>query len=283
MRWINKRHKKHRKQGHSIVKMFLQNGWNNDVGRYINASYSDLQSERKMEHLLLREQGCLCCYCMRTISVKHKTTLEHILPRKTKESDSNKIYHYLNTARFMKRYVKWTEEPPHKRIKVPPYPHYCAYENLVASCDGSVWDMNEPDKLASKVHNTCNNIRKDKDIIPMFFDSEIERKLLYERDGELTYDEEIYGTTIDAIQLEHSALKLMRKSWAKLAKTQYTIDEVQKAVNDEQLRQTVLGEIGLTAAENDFLQRKNIWGLFYEYRWFYDYFKYRRDKIKFLR
>lgn len=283
MRWINKRHKKHRKKGHFIVRKFLEKGWDDKVGRYVNTTYSDLQGEHKMEHLLLREQGYHCCYCMRAISVKHKTTLEHILPRKTKENDHNTICHYLNTARYMNRYVRWSKEPPHGRIIVPPYPHYCAYENLVASCDGSVWDMSNPDMLASKVHNTCNNIRKDSKIVPMFYDSQVERRLLYERDGELTYDEAKYRDTIDAIRLEHATLKLMRKSWAQIANTQYDIGNVEKAIDDVQLRESILGELSLLAAEHDFLQRKNIWGLLYEYRWFYDYFKYRRDKIKFLR
>ena len=283
MRWINKRHKKHRKEGHFIVRKFLQNGWNDEVGRYVNTTYSDLQGGHKMEHLLLREQSYHCCYCMRAISVKHRTTLEHLLPRKTKENDYNTICHYQNTTRFMKRYVRWTQEPPHGKIKVPPYPHYCAYENLVASCDGSVWDMSNPNALASKVHNTCNNIRKDTKIVPLFYDSQVERRLLYERDGELTYDEVKYRDTIGAIQLEHATLKLMRKSWAQIANTQYCIEDVKKAINDEHLRQNILGDLRLSAAEYDFLQRMNIWGLLYEYRWFYDYFKYRREKIKFLR
>ena len=280
MRWINKRNKKYRKQGHSIVRKFLQQGWNKELGKYVNASYDDLKGQRRMERLLLREQGYVCCYCMRKISVKNKTTLEHILPRKTKENDHNKICHYLNTARFMKRYVKWTDEPLYHKVKTPPYPHFCAYENLVASCDGSVWDMDNPNALASTVHNTCNNIRSDKEIVPMFYDPLVERRLIYERDGELTYDEAKYEATIGAIKLEHDTLKLMRKVWAQISKTHYSADDVKNAILNENLRLNILDELTINAANSDFLKRKHIWAMLYEYHWFYDYFKYRRDNIK---
>ena len=283
MRWINKRHKKNRKRGHAIVRKFLHRGWNDEIGKFVNTSYADLKGERKMERLLLGEQEYHCCYCMRAISVKHKTTLEHIMPRKTKADDHNTICHYLNSARYMKRYVKWTEEPPRQRVKTPPYPHYCAYENLVVSCDGSVWDTSNPDAIASTVHNTCNNIRSDQEIVPIFYDPQVERKLLYERDGELTYDEYKYASTIGAIKLEHATLKLMRQSWAQIAGTQYTTDDVKRAIEDEQLKQNILDNLNLSAADLDFIQRKNIWELLYEYRWFFDYFRYKRDKIKLLR
>lgn len=283
MRWINKRHKNNRKRGHTIVRKFLHNGWNGELGKFVNADYDELKRERKMERLLLKEQGYYCCYCMRAISIKNKTTIEHILPRKTKVDNHNTICHYLNTARYMKHYVKWTDEPPRQRMENPPYPHYCAYENLVASCDGSVWDMSNPDALASTVHNTCNNVRSDQEIVPMFYDPQIERRLLYERDGELTYDEAKYSKTIDAIKLEHSTLKLIRKTWAQIVSKKYTIEEVKRAIGDEKLRLDILDELILAVADIDFLRRKNIWGLLYEYRWFYDYFKYRKNKIKFLR
>lgn len=282
MRWINKRNKENRKRGHAIVGGFLRRGWNAETDKYINTSYDSLKGERKIERLLLREQGYHCCYCMRAISVKYKTTIEHILPRKTKKDNYNAICHYLNSSRFMKRYVRWTDEPPRQKMKVPPYPHYCAYENLVASCDGSIWDKNQPDIFTGSLHNTCNNIRKDKEIIPLFYDSQIERKLIYERDGELTYNETKYGETIGAIKLEHGTLKLIRRAWAQIANTLFTVDDVKKAVDNDRLRLTILDSMVIAAADYDFLSRTNIWELLYEYRWFYDYFKYRRDKIKYL-
>ena len=283
MRWINKRHKKNRKYGHAIVRKFLHDGWNKNLMKYVNTGYDELKGERKMERLLLKEQGYYCCYCMRAISIKNKTTLEHILPRKTKADNHNAICHYLNTACYMKKYVKWADEPPRQRMENPPYPHYCAYENLVASCDGSVWDMSNPDALASTIHNTCNNVRSDQRIVPMFYDPQIERRLVYERDGELTYNEAKFSETINAIKLEHATLKLIRKSWAQIVNNQHIIEDVKRAIDDEQLRQDILGELKLSVADIDFLRRKNIWRLLYEYRWFYDYFKYRKNKIKFLR
>lgn len=272
MRWINKRNRKNRKQGHAIVNKFLRRGWDKTLGRYVNCCYSDLQGEGKMTRLLLREQGYLCCYCMRAISYKSHTTIEHVLPRKTNKEDKNAITHYMNSAHFMKRYVKWTEEPARYRVKVPPYPHYCAYENLVASCDGSVYDLSNPDfQYPSRLHNSCNNFRKNEKIIPMFYLKNVNRLLIYERDGELSYDEK-FRPTIEAINLEYDTLKLMRKAWAKVSEW-YSVKDVKKAIADEQLRNDIIDDAQFNAFDGNLLRRPNLWALFYEFRWFYTYFK----------
>ena len=271
MRWINKRNRKNRKQGHAIVAKFLKRGWVEQFGRYINSSYSNLQGEGKMTHLLLREQGYFCCYCMRTISYKRHTTIEHVLPRKTKKGDYNTITHYLNSIGFMKRYVKWMEEPPKRKVKVPPYPHYCAYENLVVSCDGSVYDIENPDyRYPSKLHNCCNNFRSNDEIIPMFYLKKINKLLTYERDGELTYDDK-YKATIEAVNLEHDTLKLMRRAWAKVSRW-YTVDDVKRAMTDLTFRNEIIDDSLMNAFDSNILQHSNFWNLFYEYRWFYTYF-----------
>lgn len=272
MRWINKRDKQNRKQGHAIVTKFLKRGWDKTAGKYVNCHYSDLQGEGSMTHLLLREQGYVCCYCMRAISYKKHTTLEHVLPRKTKKDDYNTIIHYLNAARYMKRYVKWTDEPPQYRVKVPPFPHYCAYENLVASCDGSVYDINNPDyQFPSRLHNCCNNIRDKKEIIPMFYLKNINRILIYEYDGELTYDDK-YESTIKAINLEYPTLKLMRRAWAKISRV-YNVEDVKKAVVDKELREVIIDDLLLSSADGYLLKKDNFWNLLFEYRWFYTYFR----------
>lgn len=272
MRWINKRNRKHRKKGHSIVSKFLRRGWEKESGRYVNCSYSDLLREGQMTHLLLHEQGYMCCYCMRAISYKGHTTIEHVLPRMTKAIDHHTILHYLNSARFMKRYVRWSQEPPERKVKGPPYPHYCAYENLVVSCDGSICDINNPDEsLPGRLHNCCNNFRSNKNIIPLFYQSKVDRILTYERDGEITCDEK-YDHTINAINLVHPTLKLMRKAWARVSDS-HSVEDVRRAIENKILRSVIVDDAKLSANEGYFLERDNIWVVFYEYRWFYSYFK----------
>ena len=277
MRLINKRNKKNRKKGHAIVGMFLRRGWDKESGRYINCSYSDLLSEGKLTRLLLREQDYLCCYCMRTISFKNHTTLEHVMPRKTKITDHNTISHYLNVARFMKRYVRCTQEPPSRRVIFPPYPHYCAYENLVASCDGSICDINN--NLVSypgRLHNCCNNKRGNKVIIPLFYLRGVDEIIRYERDGSLTYDEK-YKDTIKAINLEFGTLKTIRKAWARVC-NYYTIEDVRRAMSDKTLRYEIVDDADLSVNESSFISRDDIWNVFYEYRWFFDYFRKKKRK-----
>lgn len=209
---------------------------------------------------------------MRHISFKEHTTLEHILPRKTDGKDFNTITYYLNTARFMKRYVKWTLESPKKRVKVPPYPHYCAYENLVASCDGNICDVNKSEiKYVGKLHNSCNNFRGNAKIVPLFFNSHANTQLRYETDGELTFDEDLYGETIKAINLEYPTLKLMRRAWAEMC-IQYTPEDVKRAKTDREFRQDIINDTNLEVFDRHIMTYDNMWNLFYEYRWFYSYF-----------
>ena len=278
MRWINKRNKKNRKKGHAIVNRFLRNGWNKDFGKYVNGFYCDLQREGKIVRLLLREQEGLCCYCMRHISYKNHTTLEHVLPRKTAGNDYSSIIYYLNSARFMKRYVRWSEEPPKKHVHVPPYPHYCAYENLVASCDGSIVDVNKPEECyPGKLHNSCNNFRESDRIVPIFYDFHAKDLICYEPDGELTYDEDLYEETIKAVNLEYPTLKLMRKAWAEIC-LRHTPEDVKRAQNDNALKQEIIDEMDLDVFDSHLMTYPNIWNLFYEYRWFYTYFKEKFSK-----
>lgn len=272
MYFINKRNKRNRKQAHSIVNKFLHRGWNKEFGRYVNCDYSDLQHEGKMKLLLLREQKGLCCYCMRQISFKKHTTLEHVLPRKTDGKDCNAILYYLNSARFMKRYVMWTPEPPQRRVFRPPYPHYCAYENLVASCDGSIYDVDNPEiRYVGKLHNSCNNHRGNAKILPLFFNSHINELIIYEKDGELTFDEDLYGETIRAINLEYPTLKLMRRAWAEVC-VHYTPEDVKIAMVDKEFRRDIINDTNLNVFDRHTMTFDNMWSLFYEYRWFYGYF-----------
>jgi len=278
MRWINKRIKKNRKKGHSILGKFFRQGWDKVLGKYVNTSYKDLQREGKMTRLLLREQKGLCCYCMRHISYKNHTTIEHILPRKSKADDHSTITYYLNSARFMKRYVKWSDEPPTKRVKVPPYPHYCAYENLVASCDGSVVDVHNPEECyPARLHNSCNNYRDCDKIIPLFYDKHAKDILCYESDGELTFDEDLYGETIKAVNLEFPTLKLIRKVWAEICLS-YSPKDVKFAQNDESKRQEIIDSTNLDVFDSFLMTYPNIWNLLYEYRWFYTYFVNKKNR-----
>lgn len=105
MRWIDKNKKEFRKRGRYLVAKFLEQSWNKDLNRYINCDFSSLKKEKKLERLLLGQQRGFCCYCMRRISFKQHTTLEHILPHHPQSMDDVKWY--LQTYPRLRHFVTY--------------------------------------------------------------------------------------------------------------------------------------------------------------------------------
>lgn len=167
---------------------------------------------------------------------------------------------------------------PNKKIHVPPFPHFCAYDNLVVSCDGSIPDVLHSEmSLPVKLHLCCNNARGDIRIQPLFFVRRISKDIIYEKDGELTYDESKYGETIRTLRLEHNTLKLMRRTWAYIVEyTYYRVDDVCKAISNKTLRENILSDSHIPTRDVSNLKTDLYWNTLYSYNWFYGYFKKHR-------
>lgn len=235
-----------------------------------------------MERLLLEQQHGHCCYCMRTIAFKRHTTLEHVIPHHLK--DLKYLACYWNRFPRLRHYISYVEieKNPNRRISIPPYPHFCAYDNLVISCDGSIPDPKQPEKvLPSRLHLCCNNARGNENIVPLFFIRRIHKEIVYEADGEMTYDETKYAKTIYAINLEHETLKLMRRTWANLVRgSRFTINDVQKACSDNLLRKKILEASPIPIQDVKNLQADIYWNTLYSYQWFFHYFKHKGKRTK---
>lgn len=54
-----------------------------------NATYEDFRDKDDIREALLKEQGCLCAYCMGRIS-KDKMKIEHWISQKSEEGDGEK-------------------------------------------------------------------------------------------------------------------------------------------------------------------------------------------------
>ena len=152
--------------GKQIVDELLFDCWDNVYNIYKNADYLDLSRphyKSRLQDLLLQEQSNLCCYCMKELVNYHTTTLEHIIPHKskvgifssylTRDELTNNVIHRDNFDRYT------------KVIPLVKYPHDIAYHNLIASCN-------------SNIH--CNNYRSDKKIEPLIFDANIETLVEYD-------------------------------------------------------------------------------------------------------
>ena len=64
----------------------------------------------------------------------------------------------------------------------------------------------------------------------------------------------------------------MRKAWARVSDS-HSVEDVRRAIENKILRSVIVDDAKLSANEGYFLERDNIWVVFYEYRWFYSYFK----------
>lgn len=96
----------------------------------------------------------------------------------------------------------------------------------------------------------------------------------YETDGELTYDETQYGETMQALRLEHDTLKLMRRTWANIARyNYYRVEDVRKAISDKALRNNILSDSHVPMRDANNLKTDIYWNTLYSYHWFYGYFK----------
>lgn len=180
--------------------------------------------------------------------------------------------YFVSIPRFA-RYVRVVDKTPRYRIVAGrPYPHFCAYENLVLSCSGAIFKSDKPEEeVRSNLHECCNNYRGSKLIAPLFFNSNIGHDIVYEKDGLMTFDEK-YADTIKVLALEtNENLRAIRRIWGNIARL-YTVDEVVKAAENEKLREEILLDTDLDRNLSKRFRHPLYWSLIIEYQWFGLYF-----------
>lgn len=269
MQFINKY--QNREKGHRIIKSFIKEHWDDDCQKYVNLNYDELKRCKKFQHLLLNEQQGYCCYCMRKIPPTD-VTLEHVIPRNLGGDDEKKkkeFKYYMQFGYLKPRRIYYSPQiPASLKLHTPPYPHSIAYENLVASCNGRIYDGGSKCQL----HACCNNFRGNEKIIPLFFLPRISQIVQYEKDGALTYDEEKYGASIDLLNLRHPTLFFIRKIWARIVTKDINMSQVKSALEDEKIRQNIIDDLDIPRADENKLKLDMYWKLFLEFHWFYYYF-----------
>lgn len=277
MRWINKRNKGICKKAHRIVKKFIDRSWSVANSRHEYCNYSFFRKNKPFRHLLMKEQDGLCCYCMRRMIAEggnSNVTYEHVMPHHVEPKDKAFYYARINTFRKQVRslLLDYGSAESEKRCFVSPYPHYCAYENIVLSCNGSIYQTANPEtEDMAKLHQTCNLKRGKKRVEPIFFYRLDKLNWRYERDGRITCDDR-FDESVDVLDLENPTLVLMRKAWAELP-VDWTTENVRQAVDNEEIRQDIVASMNLTFHEQMKLQNKLYWQIFSEYDWFDGYYR----------
>lgn len=291
MFWIDKQNRKSRSRGHHIVNEFLRVAWNKQANKYVNCDYSSFKRNGKMERLLHQEQGGFCCYCMRHLKVGKHTSLEHVMPHHCKKKNGEVDYKTINYyKRFNKNFKKIAyihlNGSTHRWYTGPKYPHFCAYENLVLSCDGSLFVDEDKEKniYPSKLHLCCNEHRGNKKIVPLFFISNINELIVYKEDGRIGISNKVKSSlrqielsnTIDELKLDHDRLIIIRHVWRLIAESHlYGIDEIKTAISNDTLRRNILADCGVPIHIAKRVRRPIYWSLLYDYYWFYRYFSNR--------
>ena len=269
MQFINKF--KYKRKGHRIIKAFIKDKWNNDIQRDVNLNYNELKRIKAFKYLLLKEQQGFCCYCMRKIPF-NEVTLEHVMPHHLEDKKRKEEVKYYSKFGRLKRgkiyYCPDKEIPISPKLHTPPYTHCIAHENLVASCQGKVFEGGEKYIL----HKCCNNFRGNDKIVPLFFIPRAAEIVRYEIDGTLTYFEK-YESTISSLNLMHSTLIFMRKIWAKIVINNISLNQVNKALTDNDIRINIIDDIDIDISERKNLRIDLYWKLLIEYHWFYNYFQ----------
>lgn len=242
-------------QGNSIIDETLDEGWSNEENRYEGNIYYGLLNNTRRENLIqlmLIEQGSICCYCMKEITVED-TSIEHIIPQ---ASSDIILQTYLTVPELSNSIVHRDFFNRNTRI-IPPelYPHDLGYNNFIASCRSSV---------------SCNNKRGNKNISLFMYDDLMVDSISYESFGScvpLSMD-----INIDALNLNNNFLVMVRRIWYLISKEDTIIEEIS---NPESL-QLLVNEL-VVGLEDKYIEtfsgeNSRVPELI-KYRWFLDYYR----------
>lgn len=218
-----------------------------------------------------------CCYCMRKIKADEThSTLEHVIPKTTEDLAIYRNYFTVPSELEQNERVMVMKDVFFNRHhrKAPPFPHNVAYENMVASCDGSL-------PKGSNNHVCCNGPRDNHYIPPLMFMPNIHNEIKYKKSGMVIWKDnpdidkrERKRVINDELNLNHSVLKIIRMIWHHLSENKMdcnlSIQEKRRVIDTLRPQcSTIDKEIIQNFLEND-----NYWNLLEEYRYFNDTTKF---------
>lgn len=218
MKYIDKTLKK--QQGEQIVTEFLD-CFHNRTKAYPNDMYKAFCSEiddahnhvqfrqRLINEVLIQEQDGICCYCMRRLSECKKMTIEHVMPNHA--VDKTELDKYRTRATELDGLPHSEDFKSLSPITYPPHPHSIAYQNLLLSCDGNLFNE-------SPTPQCCNLKRKHTFLLPFVLYSNIIQTFIYTEDGMAEWQEdpeppESRGNAMRILGLNKSILKMVRRIW----------------------------------------------------------------------
>lgn len=280
MIFIDKTRTEYRVKGLDSNRQILNSCW--DGRQYVNLHY-DTVDKAELTSCLVTEQSGYCCYCMRRLHLldegihKRNATLEHVIPHKiTLKEWTHDREKYRTVKTLDDRNVTICPNgelsDPKAKFKMPPFPHFLSYDNLVASCDGQT--LNE---MAQEVpHHCCNNKRGNNYVEPLYFHDDVSSKISYDGRGHIRCSEEYVPYLDDrGVNIMCPFLNDVRLFWKKIADSEYTAEQIYKAEDDEVLRLDIIDDVFTVDPTGHwlFLKEQKAWAIFSDYSWFHGYYK----------
>jgi len=267
--------KKDNQEAIKFVTDFIYANWleqNDGSYKYQNIGYPDIKNPiEKYKGFFINDQEDKCCYCCKDIINDRTTELEHIIPRTKSHIEDFQPYFVLSYILKNNVVPQNIFEEASTILSQPPFPHHIAYQNIVASCNGRIFETTER-------FTCCNRERKD-DFIPPF--NLMPDAIQYLPDGTIVYMKDILNRNyFETLSLDKDILTNIRRLWYLFAQSELTIDQIL----DEQYTASITEKIvrfaianSSTAAEDTKLvetfSNQSIWNIFKDYSYFFNYYK----------
>ena len=297
MRWIDKSN--NRAYGLRNTCDFLNNHCLENDGRFRGIRYNDNDPgtketfclaqnssyRKRLTQLLLSEQNDMCCYCLRRLKTNQdeqwsyrKITLEHIIPRSF--SSGPEAAYYQTAPGLTPQDVVLTDlyESTSYNQQTSIHPHKIAYNNIVASCNGTFPEKTNINNGRQKI--CCNLKRSNLQAYPVYFFKDVADWIDYLPDGDVqavygTPEESHVRTLIANTNLQCDSLKEIRYLWYLLRNK--SEQEIYACNASESKRLRLLGDVLFGYAVSDrsvnLLQKyikKDYWDTLILYNKFYE-------------
>lgn len=225
--------------------------------------------------LLLREQDCRCCYCMRELAAE-EVSVEHLVPESFDGLDEIEEYEfYSSKARSILDYVMtgnafdtMAREGLIDIDSLTQMPHLIAHSNLFPACKTDC------------VGCSCNNNRGNKRILPLMLMEDVDEWMYYDENGELFlkyHETQIADDTILHLDINTQTQKEIRHLWYLFSQKKIEPNVAREAsfTEKEQLMKTAFDVEEIMNLPSNFLKYftdEGYWKLFLQYNWFYNYY-----------
>ncbi|OPC35442.1 hypothetical protein BAX97_11175 [Elizabethkingia meningoseptica] len=256
------------------VTNFIDINWleqNDGTYKYQNIGYRNIKNPaHRFRGFFVDEQNNKCCYCCRDIENNNSTELEHIIPQTKSSSIDFEPYYEESDILRQNVILQSTFESATAQLNKPPFPHHIAYQNIVASCNGRIFESSED--------FTCCNRERGHEFVPPF--NLMHDSIEYLQDGTIVYKFDLSNRRyFEILNLNKGILINIRRLWYLFSLSQITLaeilDESMYTLNE---KITLYAITNSTTLSDDIklletFSNENVWNIFKEYSYFLDYYR----------